>query len=71
MNHFIASSAAEKCFSILREFQPIKGLVYIHMRDHLSGDDVHHKNLMAAVAAVQHRGITAGRMDRDIDRKIA
>ena len=54
----------------MREFDAIKRFVQGELARDAGGWNIHDRNLVPAVAAVQHRDIPAAGMNRNVDWKI-
>ena len=70
VNDFVARAAAIESPAVVREFDAIKRFVQGELARDAGGWNIHDRNLVPAVAAVQHRDIPAAGMNRNVDWKI-
>ena len=54
VDDLIPCPAAEESLAAVREFQPIESFVKFGCRGHLPGNEVNNKDLVLAIAGVQH-----------------
>jgi len=71
VNEFLARAAAEEAFAVLGKLDAIEGLREGHVGDGPAELEVHDTDEVRAVTAVQDGGVTALRMNRDVDGEIA
>jgi hypothetical protein len=71
VDYFVAGAAAKQARAIVREFETIKTLWQIGMRNSFAFYQVNDGHLMGAIAIVQNRDKPTTRMDRDVSREVA
>jgi hypothetical protein len=71
VNELFACTAAEKTRTIVGEFQTVEALRERGVRNGFTLFQIDNRNLVSAVAAVQHGNESTSGMNRDIDWEIA